>query len=90
MGGGRQPETMIPTNEQIELISGTIAFLMEDFSQTVGEAAGCPEPGEFNQASEEALARALAGSLKRGSEGDELGRLLRCAFEILELSLAVV
>jgi hypothetical protein len=81
---------MIPTNQQIEIVSSTLALLVEGFSPAVAALAEGPDPLGDDAISEVALARALAVSLGRSEEGDELGRLLRCANDILALSLTVV
>lgn len=85
-----QADSMTPTNEQIAMISGAFALLLEDFSLTNTTTDGVWNPEEVVRTSEEALARALAASLRCGAEGDELAKLLQCASEILELALTAM
>ncbi len=80
---------MIPTNEQIERISGAFALLLRDLNQTTAEAADALDPGEVVSVSDGTLARALALSLKRGCESTEFTELVQCASAILELALTV-
>ncbi len=76
---------MIPTKEQIDLVSGAVALLIEDFSGAAYEAGEAVAKSADDEVTEAELARNLAESLRRGSRGAELQKLLRGAREVMDL-----